>query len=331
MKNKEYFYEFDFMRAITMILVVLGHSFIGGGMGNNFIEYTIKFIYSFHMPVFFFISGFFSIKIFNTINFKDKKDFIKKKFVRLGIPYICITLLAIPIKLSTNLFVKRPIILNSLIVDVLFYPKKNPVASLWFIYVLFMIFLWSLFINKLALKKIIVINFFLMIIILSFNIQVFGLDLIFKNILFFYFGVIIRKNYSLIIQFITNNRLKLIYINIFTLIIINLIFYPDHILLKQLMYLITGTVGILLIMSFSTFNFKSKLLNTLSSYSYDIYLLSWFTQNCIGYFIYKLLNINYFLVIFITFISGFLVIIPSKYILRKNKFLSRILLGKIYK
>lgn len=66
----------DIARGIGIILVILGHIGIGK-IG--------KFIYSFHIPLFFFLSGY----CFSG-NGIDIKDFLKKKVKKLIVPYIFI-------------------------------------------------------------------------------------------------------------------------------------------------------------------------------------------------------------------------------------------------
>ena len=96
-EKKEYYQELNILRAISIVLVILGHSFIAGDNNNLLIRYIIKLIYSFHMPIFFFISGFFALKIFNIDSNKDKLKFLEYKAKRLIIPYFIVTALARPL------------------------------------------------------------------------------------------------------------------------------------------------------------------------------------------------------------------------------------------
>lgn len=64
----------DFSKVIGIWLVVLGHM----GLANDTI---INIIYSFHMPLFFFISGY-------LVKPKSLKNTIKKNFIALIIPYV---------------------------------------------------------------------------------------------------------------------------------------------------------------------------------------------------------------------------------------------------
>ena len=57
-QNREYLY--DNIRGILILLVVLGHALEYFRLDNKVGEFLYVFIYLFHMPVFIFISGYFS-------------------------------------------------------------------------------------------------------------------------------------------------------------------------------------------------------------------------------------------------------------------------------
>ena len=59
-QTKQRDYLFDNYKAFLILLVVIGH-FIEPAYNNNTLLYTLKWlIFSFHMPAFIFISGYFS-------------------------------------------------------------------------------------------------------------------------------------------------------------------------------------------------------------------------------------------------------------------------------
>ncbi len=68
--------QLDVLKGIGILLVIIGH-ISGNGILN-------KWIYSFHMPLFFFISG----VIYYLSNKVDVKSFITKKFHGLIVPYL---------------------------------------------------------------------------------------------------------------------------------------------------------------------------------------------------------------------------------------------------
>lgn len=82
----------DCLRGIAMFFVILGHAF---NDKNNIIR---KYIYSFHMPLFFFVSG---------LTYKEKdikfKDFIINKAKKLLIPYLALNFFTILIKFILNI------------------------------------------------------------------------------------------------------------------------------------------------------------------------------------------------------------------------------------
>ncbi|WP_242861611.1 acyltransferase family protein, partial [Candidatus Arthromitus sp. SFB-turkey] len=93
-ENKINLIEFNYLRAIGIFLVVLGHSFPYIDETNfQLYKYIHSLIYSFHMPLFIMISGFFAYKILTINSFKQYKLFISSKFKKLMIPYFTISFL----------------------------------------------------------------------------------------------------------------------------------------------------------------------------------------------------------------------------------------------
>ena len=73
---KERYKELDLMKGIGILLVYLGHTFnLSGLRENSLFLYLYRMTYSFHMPLFFFISGLLS----NTDKELDLKKFYKKE------------------------------------------------------------------------------------------------------------------------------------------------------------------------------------------------------------------------------------------------------------
>lgn len=80
----------DIAKAIGIIFVVIGHCCAIPRHGGNVLwqTYISDFIYTFHMPLFFFLSGYF----FNKNYLDNKFNFVKKKISGLWLPYIKWTL-----------------------------------------------------------------------------------------------------------------------------------------------------------------------------------------------------------------------------------------------
>jgi fucose 4-O-acetylase-like acetyltransferase len=126
--------EFDIAKAICIVLVVIGH-YIPEQSPEWYVG-VHDVIYSFHMPLFMFASGY----IYNA----TRKDgaygtFLWKKVKRLMVPYVVTSFIVITIKLLTqgNAYVQNPVT-SMAYLQVLW----SPVAGyfLWFIWALWWMF-----------------------------------------------------------------------------------------------------------------------------------------------------------------------------------------------
>lgn len=116
------------VRGIAIILVTLGHS----EPVKTALPALKELIYSFHMPLFFFMSGFFSTR-FRTEGFRE---YVFPRLSRLMIPYLVVSLSFMIIKWLVPSLVKRPVDPLSFFSDLFFYPLNNPALFLWFLYII---------------------------------------------------------------------------------------------------------------------------------------------------------------------------------------------------
>lgn len=126
----------DIAKAICIILVVIGHYHPDNA--PQWYHITWEIIYSFHMPLFFFASGYIYIA-----TRKETDTYIKpvlKKIKRLLIPYFSTSFIIITLKLLSerNLSVENPVSYKAYL-EVFCYPSAG--VFLWFVWVLFTIFL----------------------------------------------------------------------------------------------------------------------------------------------------------------------------------------------
>ena len=101
---------FDIAKAIGIILMIIGHC----GIKNRYIN---NFIFSFHMPLFFFISGYF-------FKYREDKECLKRNFKKLIIPYIITCLAIIACEISK-------LVLKGNFTEILGTAKKWGMASLY--------------------------------------------------------------------------------------------------------------------------------------------------------------------------------------------------------
>lgn len=101
--KKHYYDEITLIRGILALLVVLGHITsqfeLDGSTESNLLYAIGRVIYSFHMALFFVISGFVSIKSIEFENISDKLQYTKSRFERLMLPYFAMGIIYLPFKI----------------------------------------------------------------------------------------------------------------------------------------------------------------------------------------------------------------------------------------
>ncbi len=125
--------EFDIAKAICIMLVVMGHYAVDK---PAWWVTTHDIIYTFHMPLFMFASGYIYIA------FKREESymhFIWKKVKRLMIPYVTTSFVVVTIKLvsQSGLYVQNPVTLYSYL-KIFYLPEAG--YYLWFIWALWWMF-----------------------------------------------------------------------------------------------------------------------------------------------------------------------------------------------
>lgn len=129
--------EISFLHVFAILLVVIGHSFFRTE------SRVVDWIYQFHIPLFFFISGYLL-----HVSMQGKTislcTFLLRKARRLLLPYFALsTLLFIPKVLLSRLMV-RPIHAGwGEYAAMLIYPYRNVNGSYWFLPTLFLLFVFA--------------------------------------------------------------------------------------------------------------------------------------------------------------------------------------------
>jgi acyltransferase len=187
----------DTLKGIGILLVVLGHTYIP--------EILQKYIYSFHMPLFFYISGYLHSQKQHTF-----KDFLQKKYKSLIVPYILFTIISVIIMLLRAFWGnKENISLYQLILQCLYIDDKviwN--TPIWFLVVLFIVENLFYFIvkKKLLSNLLIMFSFILIGLVFAFySIKLsFGLSIACIALSFYNLGYLSKKYY--IIQYLVNKK-----------------------------------------------------------------------------------------------------------------------------
>lgn len=135
----------SFLQAFGIILVVIGHAYYG----DTKTSWTYAWIYSFHMPLFMFISGYLlqysaerKMIALSAMPLYGSKGFIWKKVKRLLIPYLSISTVAFSLKPLFNRFAIRPAGVSFAdYFRMLVYPWDNVIIFFWFLPTLFFVFM----------------------------------------------------------------------------------------------------------------------------------------------------------------------------------------------
>lgn len=126
----------DTAKGLGIVLVVLGHVMRGLGSAHlmswtSTIEFIDLWIYSFHMPLFFFLSGLF---LFGSATKRPFSDFSSDKLRTIAYPYFIWSILTILLKSILGPIPNTPRDLSD--VSLIAF---SPIEQFWFLYVLFML------------------------------------------------------------------------------------------------------------------------------------------------------------------------------------------------
>ena len=129
-----------FLQTFGIILVVLGHSFYQFPSDTPF----IRWIYGFHMPLFFFISGYLLKYVHGDLahlQLSGRTGYMARKARRLLVPNVVISSLFFVPKALMSRYSVRPIQLNLHdYLDQLLIPYHNVFGAYWFMPTLFLVF-----------------------------------------------------------------------------------------------------------------------------------------------------------------------------------------------
>lgn len=130
--------EFDVARGICILLIVLGHCFPSNIYQQNDLlpKLIYDFVYLFHVPCLFFISG---VLFYNSIGNTSVKT-IAKKTKRIILPYLSFSLLYVPLRFFASEMANSSFDLPLWQIII----GNSPNGGVWFLYALFIYYLISM-------------------------------------------------------------------------------------------------------------------------------------------------------------------------------------------
>lgn len=321
----KYFPEIDVIRCLGMFLVVLGHSFPdasnNGGIQIPFWRFVFNYIYSFHMPLFFTIAGFVSYRFLTTS--EDKNQHIMKRMMRLLLPYLVWALIYIPFKLILVKYTSATFEWKNLWKIII---GNNPYSGLWFLYALFIIdLLRTLLIDNEKKERVYFVASFILLLTAKHSTIEEPIRWIFAYSFYYSLGYEIRRRY-LDIEKICKNVVVIIFP---AFIIFALTYFVDfENPFHGVSSIVSSISGIIMMFGIGLKLRNRNILREIGKYSMDIYILSGVFLVILRITLYTKMHMGYDLyVVVATAISFFLPIFVSKQIIRRNRFLSLVLLG----
>lgn len=293
-QNKKIIEEYNVLRVILTILVVVGHSigirsvtaFGGCDYTGSFSDGTFilkifsllhSIIYSFHMPCFFALSGALFYKAVVAERYKTLKQLVKEKILRLLLPYIIISVFWVfPWKMISGYYISSDNVWLDFFVGQLLLQGNS---HLWFLATLFFIFIVIYFMRFAKKKYVLSVLFFAYI--FSFLCPINIVMFVLKYSFWFYLGYVLETYRN---RFNSKICLKL-FLGIIFLFMASYFcgrffaFTGFFVFIKSVIEFITALSGIASVYIFSVYMAKTcltkkKCFQSINKYSFGIYLYS---------------------------------------------------------
>lgn len=281
-----------------ILLVVLGHSGFEEEIIQQHLHYLHSWIYSFHMPLFFLVSGFlYSLTNTDFLEIKPL-SFLKKKAVRLLIPYLILGVVLFCIKFAFSNLSHASRVFSVTSFFAMFINTGYPGSTmgyLWYVFTLFMIFVVvSLFgIFKINLKNSIICISLIFVFWSAYyllpNTGWMNISMVCRYIPYFLAGILFERHKNVIDKALQGGA-SIVILLIATLLTLLLTFNSLS-CPKYFIEPLRAIVGIIMSVELCAVLLKSNWVNNkilpYSKYTYSIYLLSWFGQYAV-----KILFVN---------------------------------------
>lgn len=312
----------DYAKGIGIILVVLGHEnrgLIAAGFIEEFelfSKYLDNYIYAFHMPLFFFLSGIFFLSSAKA----NTGTFFSKKIATIVYPYFVWSFFQGGVEVFFSKYTNG----NTSWGEIVSF--WEPRAQFWFLFALFFIFVISYFCYKISGKNV------KYLILLSFLFYFFPtleylpkeIYMITNNLIFFSFGAFFSLYYIELFNFFHKIKYRIF---LFFLLFISLsycIFNLNLLNINKISVLILAILGTLSTILFSDYLAKyekMKFLAILGSISMQIYLLHILVMGSIRVFFNKFLHIDSYLIhLFLGTIITIIICYLMNYLIKKFRF-----------
>lgn len=342
-KNK----TIQIMRGLAIIIVLIRHA-IAQINTDIVLDITKEIIICFHMPVFFVIAGYLFQNGINKYIQNGKLNFIFKKAKHLLVPYAFWTILLwIGVQVACSI---SPSILNRMItigfapmnigdlIYGLFTYQIYYTEHLWFLYVLFLLFVINIITVKKGDAPISILIWCLI-----------GIATLYTNLphiiertmlwgIFFSFGRFVKSSkYSTKIGGgLQSIWILLIFLMTSAIYVTGLYFEINGTIFTLLMqinkyFVGFSGVGVVYVLSITIKNTRiGKVLNSVGDYSFDIYLMhNPYFVALSALVLNQIIGLSAYVVVIMATLLGILLpMLISRFVIRKSKLLSMVMIGK---
>ena len=309
----------DRLKGYACFLVLFGHVIMGvrlaGVDSPAFFAGMEKFIWSFHVALFLFLSG---VVYKVTGEWKSKKTklrFISYKLYNLGVPYVT--------------FSAVYVLINSLVggantdfsVSDILNIWKAPVAQYWFLYALFFLFcIWTAFSGILKNWQITIITVLIGYLAPLLGIPLGGLDVAFYSALAFGIGTFVK--FDSLAKLRTPVKCLIVSMHIVSGIIFVLLNKIETPFIKEIMVVFGIYSSIMFISMLQDCKAISRFLDFVNKYSFQIYLLHTIFTAGIRIVMLRMGITSWWIHIILGTVCGLAFSVLSAEIARKTKFLN---------
>lgn len=269
--------QVDVLYAIGIVLVIFGHSHSSdwNTFSNTILESSIRFVYTFHMPLFFFIAGFLFLNS-NSLEMKGYSKWMCDKALRLMTPYVVLSVIA---AVPKYWFENRTFSGMALyLFQAVFVPRMGVWGHFWFIPVLMLVYIAFGFLkqkvaeNKLKLTLLITLLVSIVLYFLPFSTYWFGFS-DFKEAVFpFTVGMIVNNIVKNQENFILPIYIRILWIVVaFTASIV----LVKHFYGNKVIMVLVAVLMIFTCWELAELVGQKKVTEWISKYNFTIYLYSW--------------------------------------------------------
>ena len=291
-QNKVYLYDVKRLTGLAILLVVTGHLVTGNAIDTQGLEwyrYLKRLLYSFHMPLFMFISGFIYYYTYSGITqLSEYKEFVRKRFLRLAPSYVLFASIIFFSKviLESVFIIDNPVKNLQSFFDVFYKPTESYAGFLWYIYVLFEYYLVlpiliKLFNDRIGLLLMVSIPFHF------FSISnVMSLNYFMQFLFFFVLGMYAAKNIVRYYEIIDTHRFIFIFVFAISLVLFYYLPIPK---------IMMGIISIPALHSLVRFDRaeNNNILIILGHFTFSIYLMNTLVGGFVKAVGFKFLGWNY--------------------------------------